>query len=664
MNIILTKLSLLNFKGIRKQTIAFSSVTDIFGDNGTGKTTIFDAFIWLLFGKDSSDRSDFNIKTLDENNQPFNRLDHEVSAVLLIDGIENSFKRVYREKWTKKQGSAEQVFTGHETVYYWNDVPMKKEDYQAKISELVSENIFKLITSTNYFASLKWQERRNVLIQMAGEINDDDVLEKITTKSNKANIALIAAALNQRKTIDQYKSELTSKKKKIKEDLDKIPARIDEANRSLPDEMDYEALELKLSGYQTEIETLDKMIADKNEAQRQKQDEITGHIKSKAEKERKLVEIENRVKLSVIEVAGMRKTALQSKKNVIAAKEKELADLRTNYSVATTTRNTVSEQINKARTDWEAKNSEQLVFNDGEFCCPTCKREFEADQVESKKSTLTANFNKAKSEALEAISKRAADLDVDVQIRNLTADGEKLKAEIAAEKSALEELLKEDIRLNGDEAKQVEDLLLMDNEYTALKVEIEELTQLINEPVTVESNSALVFRKGEAIKAADEIKKSLSSKDLREKGLARIEELEKQERDLNQELSSFEGIEFAIETFTKAKMDAVEESINGKFGFVKFKLFQTQINEGVKECCDILINGVPYSDANTASKIKAGLDIINALCNHYNVTAPVFIDNRESVVNIPEVKSQIINLTVSAKDKKLRVQSQKETLAA
>ncbi|MBP7398205.1 MAG: AAA family ATPase [Chitinophagales bacterium] len=73
MKISLKKLSLLNFKGIRQRTIEFNDVTNIFGKNEAGKTTLFDASLWVLFGKDSTDRKDFAIKTLDENNEPFHK---------------------------------------------------------------------------------------------------------------------------------------------------------------------------------------------------------------------------------------------------------------------------------------------------------------------------------------------------------------------------------------------------------------------------------------------------------------------------------------------------------------------------------------------------------------------------------------------------------------
>jgi DNA repair exonuclease SbcCD ATPase subunit len=106
MNIRLKKLTLTNFKGIRSFSVIFNDITNIFGANTSGKTTLKDAFLWLFFGKDSSDRKDFEIKTLDEHNNPYHNLDHEVEAVIDLDGEEIIIRRSMREKWTKKRGSS------------------------------------------------------------------------------------------------------------------------------------------------------------------------------------------------------------------------------------------------------------------------------------------------------------------------------------------------------------------------------------------------------------------------------------------------------------------------------------------------------------------------------------------------------------------------------
>ena len=147
----------------------------------------------------------------------------------------------------------------------------------------------------------------------------------------------------------------------------------------------------------------------------------------------------------------------------------------------------------------------------------------------------------------------------------------------------------------------------------------------------------------------------LNNRDVAERTRARIEELKAEERQLAAQISVLEGHRYLIELFIKVKVNLLEDSINSRFRTVKFKLFDVQINGAVVECCETMINGVPWADANNAGRVNAGLDIINTLSGHYGVSAPIFIDFRESVNELIETNSQIINLVVS-QDPKLRVE--------
>ena len=212
MEIKLLNLKLKNFKGIKDLEINFNCQnTNIYGANATGKTTIFDAFKWLFFDKDSSDRKDFNIKTLDSNNKPIHFLEHEVEAILVIDGVDMTFKKVFQEKWVKKRGQTEQEFSGHETNYWIDEVPVKKKDYEEKINSLIPESLFKLITDPSYFNNqLKWSERRELLINISGaNISDEEILD------SKEEFSEIKGKLEGR-SIDDYKKSCTGQNKRLK----------------------------------------------------------------------------------------------------------------------------------------------------------------------------------------------------------------------------------------------------------------------------------------------------------------------------------------------------------------------------------------------------------------------------------------------------------------
>ena len=267
MKITLRSLTLTNFKKIRQQKFEFGSITNIYGNNGTGKTTLFDAFLWLLFGKNSSDSANFEIKTLNENNEHFHNLDHEVEAVLQIDGIENTLRRSLKEKWVKKRGLTTPEFTGHETTYYWNEVPMKQEEYNAKIAGLINEGLFKLLTNTNYFNNLKWQDRRLILEKMAGVIDDVAIVKSLGLSAEHEKMLLDAHQQGKGKdNFKEYRAEINGKSKKIKDELQNLPDRISEAERAVPEDVDYEAIETAAAAVQVDIDGIDNMLQSKSAA--------------------------------------------------------------------------------------------------------------------------------------------------------------------------------------------------------------------------------------------------------------------------------------------------------------------------------------------------------------------------------------------------------------
>jgi exonuclease SbcC len=657
MRIQLKKLTLQNFKGIRSLSISFFDTTNVFGQNATGKTTIFDAFLWLLFGKDSTDRKDFEIKTLDENNEPYHRLDHEVAAVIDVDGEETMIKRTLREKWTKKRGSSETEFTGHETAFFWNDVPCKEKEYQDKIAGILNENVFKLITNTGYFNSLKWQDRRSVLLQLAGTISDQDIA------STNPELFTPLLALIGKKTLEEYKRQVSAKKRTIKDELDLLPARIDEANRSLPDVVNYDEVEGLLSASEKALATVDSELMDKTNSQRERQQQVTSAMQQIQHLRQDAMNIEFKAKNEVKDKRQKRDQVILDKRRELQNLNNEVARFSSDITLAENKKERLAKEQQTLRDQWSKVDAETLQFDEKEFCCPTCKRAYEARDIDAKKAEMTENFNESKSKRLGDISTKGKSIGNEIsllqtEIDNLVSKREAKQSEVSGLVEAIRILEDENVRLSENEAGELQKFLSENVLYKDTLKKIGDLDKEINTHATGDDNSALLLRKKTLTEEIHSYRKQLSSKDQREKTLQRIKDLENQEKELAAQLANEEGTEFAILQFEKAKMDVLESRINGRFKIVRFKLFETQINGGEVACCETLINGVPYQDANTASRVQGGIDIINVLSDHYGVVAPIFIDNRESVIKIPDTEAQIVNLVVSSADKKLRIESE------
>lgn len=666
-NIFLKTLTLINFKGAKHISIDFEDVTNIYGANGTCKTTIFDAFTWLLFGKDSQDRKDFDIKPIDSNGNTIQKIENEVEGVLLVNGDPLTIKRIHREKWVKKRGFADPEFAGNETVYFWDEVPMQAKEFTAKINDLLDESVFKLISNPLAFNNLKWQDRRKVLIDIAGEINVD----------YSANGLDHILQLTEKKTIRELQLENSSKVKKVKEELRQIPTRIDEVQKSKPVPLLFRELEEELALKENDLKEVDLQLQDSSQQNQSFLEQKKAIQNEIFELETKISTIENDLRNQAANKTKVDTSKVDTLKQKLSNHNFELSTAKTNLqqienriSSDKKTSESIDFDLQKLREDWLSINKETLVFDENAFHCPACQREFESGDAEEKRTELTTNFNTSKKNRLDAINKKGAELKKEkehldanlISYENQKVNAyeyiNKLNSEIASFNSAIE--LEQSV-LNSADTKSFNDLftelLVKHPEYDSLKIEAASKQEELNNMKPVD-NEELQSHKSAIQFRIKEINEKLGSKLQIAAADKRIKELEQEESKLSNTLLELEKQQFDIEKYIKLSIEALERNINNKFELVTFKLFDTQINGGEVECCEALINGVPFHSANTASKINAGIDIINTLSEFYQTTAPIIIDNRESVSRLIDSKSQIINLIVSENDQTLRVTSE------
>lgn len=642
MKIRISNLKLKNFKGIKDLKIDFNSEnTNIYGKNATGKTTIFDAFKWLFFDKDSNDRKDFNIKTLDSENKPIHFLDHEVEATLVVDEMKMVFKKILHEKWVTKRGQSEQEFAGHETNYWIDEVPIKKKDYEEKINSLIPESLFKLITDPTYFNNqLKWTERRELLINISGTtISDDEIL------NSKEEFKIIKDNLEGR-SIDDYKKVVQAKIKDLNKEKETIPVRIDELTNTLITEhnIDYEEIEKQKEQYDQELQKIELEMTDV-QARANENMKIAGELtEAKQEladfKLKKETEYSQKYSNDLINLQNEKRIA----ESTIRVKQDEDNERKTKI-----------EQDQKRKEElykeWDIVNNQKLEYDPNSFVCPTCKREYETDQKEEIKKQFENNFNTHKKTEQDSINKEGQ--SINARIDENTKAREKLQQEIQDANSKLENINNKiaDIE-KAKESDKTFDVTSMP-EYIDKDKKVKELEEKVKN-LTNGDISELQNKKAEITEEINKLNKTLNEREIQEKTKERIAELQNEEEVISNKIQELEGQEYALEDFTKTKVELLENAINSKFELVKFRLFDTQINGGLVECCDTLVNGVPYADVNNAHKILAGLDIINTLIKFYNTSAPIFIDNRESINEIYNIDTQIISLIVTT-DKELRI---------
>lgn len=636
------QLTLEHFKAAKFREVVFGEETTIQGDNATGKSTIFDSYCWLLFGKDAQGRKDYEIRPIIDG-VLLRKVDCEVRGVFSLDGEELRLRRVFKEKYVKPRGKIEEEFTGNVTECYWNDTPISVTEYQARINTIINDSIFKMISIPLYFPTLDWKLQREQLFQLAGTITDNEIA------AGNPEFATLLDRISGKSLVD-FKRELSSRKKRLKDDLAQIQPRIDQTSRLMPGKEDYSDLERQLVEIDTEITTIDKAIADKTTAIRQqyegvqaKQQEIN-NLKQKRQKV--LFDEQNRVREAAF-AANANRRELESN---IKSTEKELETMQRGVRLSQQEVNTVQDrilskkrEIEGLRTSWYDENAKEYQGDDN---CPECGQLF----PEERRSEARQMFANNKASKLSHITAKGGDLnkevvEVEQDLANATKSLKTAQKEIQAKRDLLVSLNQELIALPMVEESDIKPEEI--HEYVQLTGQIKSLEAALDNGTEQIDTTDLQNRKKGFQQMRDEVKGRLAIRDLISKYTAEIASLDKQGKDLAQQIADAEREEYTIQNFTKAKIDECERRINGLFSIVRFKLFDYTIDGNESETCIALVDGVPFPSVNTAGKVNAGLDIINALTRFYGVTAPIFIDGRESVNRLIKTESQIINLVVS-----------------
>ena len=685
MKIKLLKMHIQNFKGCKDREISFGDRTNIKGANATGKTTVFDAFTWLLFSKDSLGSAKFDIRPLDVDGKMIDNLEISVEATIRVDDEEFTLKKTQKQVWRKKRGTDTTEFQGNVNEFEINGYPKLENEFKAFIAGIVDENIFNLVTNPNAFNALPWKEQREILMKFVGDFSDAEIAATYGDKF-KALIPELKIA-----STDDILKKYTKAKNALNRQMVEIPARIDEVSKQMVS-VDVGALEVEKAA--------------KRAALKKVEDELSGG----ADTLEKINELRQRVVEEKFKLNGLQNDAnaeLDEKRRTacrkvddtdkkVMATERELSDayyMREDYVKARDRANSEKARCGTEWKAWKAKSypdfvplddyAEPLLLTEKDMICPTCGQELpeevkkqriadheklcakaKADYEARCEEHLTSYeakkvaFSEERESRMKEITvkgQKAAD-DVRAYQKRIDEQGEEisaLKLRLECEKADLLKAKKNLAELPGSvDISNDEKYIQIQGTIQGLENEISELSK--NTAGRTELEAKKVVLQDEISDIEAQIKAADNTK-VKE----RIAELEEEQRSVGQKIAEQEQMIDLTESFIRAKMNMISEKINEKFKVVRFSLFDIQINGGLKETCECTVNGVPYSSLNNGHRIIAGLDIIRSLSDLYEVSAPVFIDNSEAISegNFPEMDAQMIHLAVTD-DKELIVESE------
>lgn len=628
----LLALSLVNFKAVEELNIDFSGEDwEIRGDNATGKTTIYDGLTWLLFGKDSRGQTDFAIKP-----KGTSKIENSVKATFRHGDETVTLERIQHEKWTKPRGSVEKRFDGNRTKFKIDGVPAKMAEFKKYISEMSKEDLFRLLTNPLHFnENLHHTERREMLLTVCGTVNDADLVADL---SALADFDGLQAIFDKTPNLEDHRKILAGERTLINNEIKDIPVRIDQITKDMP------LANLDVANHPEKIRKIEETISNK----RDRAAEIKAGNVDPADRQLRETLINRIQEHRASHAKGVNQAIDVIQTQIDDAKERKrkaknsLFEANTQNTVLSAERQTIENQNDLLRNEWIQIDAKLTEF-ETHSVCRECHQDVPTGHPYRDEMIKSWNTRLAEIDE-EGIQNKTRWTKIKEEVEKNEKVREVAEAEILQCQKEVEDLNSGILKARESKSEEIEemerDLAAVTAKIENSKVDQDEITAIgmeinaMNEKVAELRSDIAVF----------EQKNSLKDK---------ILELEEQEKTLAKRFEETERELWMIEGFIREKVSRLDEIINSKFSLVRFKLFEELQNGGIEDTCVCQIDGVDYKDLNSAARIQAGLDIIKTLSEYHEFSPVVFVDNRETIVELPDIPAQIISLTVDGEAKEM-----------
>lgn len=656
----LIRMELRNFKGVAQAEYDFGDRADISGGNGSGKSTIFEAYLWCLFDKNPAGNTP-KVQPYDTANEIKHQLTTSVRLYIELDGNPLIAERTLKEEWVKPRGTTELVCKGTKSEYAVNEVPMSKAQYNAKLADIMPLDKWFILSSIGIIPAMEQKACRAALQAIAPAIDEQTLAQPFP-----AVLDALARGLN----IDELQATTKQTKSRAKTELDGIPAAL-EAQDRLRVEDDFAAIEAKLA--ETKMDIAARQIE-------LEQLQTLGDDAARVAKEQETANLRTELARLNAQISE-RETAAQTTYTTARAKYEQQLQTLAAESHGISQRTMVSQQTAKRylqliedekkriaalRDQWTAKNAETYEVPELQTVCPTCGQPLPGERIAEALEKATQAWNADKVKALQAIQHEAEECKkriADYKAANAQA-AERDKADYDRAQAIADEVKEANHAL--DTLVPPAKALTLCIEYQnalAKKQEVEQ--QLAQRAATGvnDSEPTAQSQQREAITQAivslqrlrEDLLRRLAARDTNRRIDEERARLEERQRTLADTVAQAEGVEQQIIAYRKAKIMAVENGVSSLFTMAHWKMYEPNVtNDGEKEICQAIINGIPYDQQNHATQVNAAIDIVNGFARAYDVSLPLFIDNAESVTDIIPTNGQCITMTV-VKNKQLEL---------
>lgn len=640
------RMRLENFQGVKQFDIAPDGQScSLYGDNGTGKSTVYNAFTWLMYGKPSTGEKNYTPKTTGSHH-----LRHAVEMAAEAEGgTIVTLRKDFHEVYKTVRGSAQEVFAGHTTDYYIDGVPVNETMFKKALAGLYhDEELAKMLTMYNYFLeTMRVADRRRILLQVCGGVEFDDVIRSVPELAELPDMMRKPGNTAAMYTVEEYQAIAAREKGRIDKELKGIPLQINEAERAKPDMKGLSGDEIR-----QEIRRL------REQRSRLESDRAAGDSMAEATIRSQIAELERQRAAGeaahVKAEADKNKGAYDRISNLRYTKsDRDMAVMRAEQDIQHHKNEVIrlSRRREMLLKEWQDEDTRQWA---GSEVCPTCKRPLPADQVSAAKEA----FNLAKAKRLEEINRMGMEECSNGMIEKENAEITRLEGIVAEGRKELAEIeasIMETQRALVTETpySSTEDCRTYTRQIAEFQMKLKDLSSAAQEANTVLDQKIRAV--DQQVEAQEQ---KLAQIAFAEKQENRIDDLRAREKEL---AAQYERVQYGLhlcELYTRAQATLLDEKINSRFKTLKFRLFIEQQNGGIADDCEALVpcdcGMVPFKSANNAARINAGLEVIDTLAGHYGIQMPVFVDNAESVTRIQHTDTQVIRLVVSEPDKALR----------
>lgn len=639
MEIKFKKIRIRNFRGL----VSFEANLEgrsvrISGANGLGKSSVADAITWVLFGKDSRRRTAFPIDPVDDEGRIIHNLDVSVELEMLIDGQPTTLRRRRQEKWVQKRGMTREQLDGHQTTCYIDGRPLPSSDFSSHVDTIVKEELFRALTTPDYFPSLPMDQQYRLLVKIVGT----RTLAEIAAKDEEA--LKVVDELGQR-SIDQYRQGLSYDLQRTRKELEAIPVRISEVQGFIEQvkakgadgktaQRHAKGIEEKLRQVTQEIDSMAGVVRAENARYNDQRAYIQQLRQQRAA-------IEDRIEKQNREARTLHQSLVCKAKEELEATEERHTAAKTMLGLHERRLKDLEQQLTDFRSRWEEVERLSFSWNAEEAVCPTCGQPLPQDQADQKRVEAEMRFNERKMKQQDALDEEGKKLAASKQrLQDLSAAA---REEMATAERLMPEARE---RLSKAEAEPIEQADYHDaSDWQRLSSEIDQRMKELEQTTQAQEPPQLAALRTEEEGYRKELRllqQTIDRSKQIDEYIRREKELQKWRTTLSGDVARMQTRLEAAERLQLMEANDLQQRVNDLFPSVRFRLSRELLNGREVGHCELSVDGVPYSGLSTSERINAGLELINALARHYNIVAPIVIDNAEAVNKVAPTLGQQI----------------------